>query len=210
MKKLKIPEATIARLSSYLRILEKLKEEGKKYTSSQILAKRVGLNSFQVRKDLAYFGQFGIRGQGYLIKKLEKNLREILGLNHPWRVAVIGAGNLGSALIAYRGFTRRGFRIVAIFDVDKRKVGRFKGNLLIRDFKDFRKAAASLKIDIGIVAVPAESAPEVIKNLSSSGIRAILNFAPVKFSVGERQKLCNVDLSTELEGLTYFLSSRRR
>jgi len=208
MNKMKIPEATISRLSSYLRIIEKMEEERLKYTSSRILGERVGLNSDQVRKDLAYFGQFGIRGRGYAINKLEKNLRHILGLNRSWRVALIGVGNLGSALLSYKGFAKRGFKIVAAFDVDKRKVGRQKGFLTIKDFKDFKKIAEKLKIDIGIVAVPEEAASGVIECLTSSGIKAILNFAPVKLSVIGERKFCNVDLSRELEGLTYFLSSR--
>lgn len=207
MNKVKIPETTITRLSSYLRILEKIKEEGARYTSSRILGERVGLNSDQVRKDLAYFGQFGIRGQGYAVDNLEENLKKILGLNRPWRVAVIGTGNLGSALMAYKGFAKRGFRIVAAFDIDKRKVGRQKGTLTIKDFRDFKKIAETVKIDIGIVAVPEESAIEVINCLTSSGIKAILNFAPLKVSMVKGTKCRNVDLSTELEGLTYFLSS---
>lgn len=209
MDKIKIPEATITRLSSYLRMLEKMKESEEKYTSSRILGGRVGLNSDQVRKDLAYFGQFGIRGRGYAINKLEKNLRKILGLNRPWRVAVIGVGNLGTALISYRGFAKRGFNIVAIFDIDKRKVGKQKGSLPIKDFRNFKKIAKRMKLDIGMVAVPAEAAPQVIDRLTSSGIKAILNFAPVKLSIARGVKLRNVDLSTELEGLTYFLSSRK-
>lgn len=207
MNKVKIPETTITRLSSYLRIIEKIKEEGTRYTSSLILGERVGLNSDQVRKDLAYFGQFGIRGQGYAVDNLEENLKKILGLNRPWRVAVIGTGNLGSALMAYKGFAKRGFRIVAAFDIDKRKVGRQKGTLTIKDFRDFKKIAETVKIDIGIVAVPEESAIEVINCLTSSGIKAILNFAPLKVSMVKGTKCRNVDLSTELEGLTYFLSS---
>lgn len=185
-----------------------MKDKGTKYTSSRILGERVGLNSNQVRKDLAYFGQFGIRGRGYAINKLEKNVRHILGLNRSWRVTVIGAGNLGSALLSYKGFAKRGFEIIAAFDVDKRKVGKQKGALIIKDFKDFKEVAKRAKIDIGIVTVPEEAAPEVISCLTSSGIKAILNFASVKLSVARGTKFCNVDLSTELEGLTYFLSSK--
>jgi redox-sensing transcriptional repressor len=206
----RIPEMTIRRLSVYTRCLQQLEEDGVKTISSQDLAERFNLNSAQVRKDLAYFGEFGVRGVGYYISGLKAELQKILGLDRQWQVALVGFGNLGSALHNYRGFARQGFHIVAIFDDDPTKSGRSAGGVPILPLKELPREAKAKNIQIGIVAVPADSAQPVADQLVASGVKAILNFAPTRLRVPKDVRLKNVDLSIELETLSFALAQGSR
>lgn len=201
----KIPEMTIRRLSIYTRCLGHLEEDGVETISSQELAERFGLNSAQVRKDLAYFGEFGTRGIGYYVSGLKGELQKLLGLDREWPVALVGFGNLGSALFHYKGFLKQGFRIAAIFDEDPTKMGREYEGVPIFPVRDLTREIKSRNLQIGIVAVPAEAAQGVVEKLISAGIRAILNFAPTRLKVPPDVRLKNVDLSIELENLSFYL-----
>ena len=206
----KIPEMTIRRLSIYTRCLLQLEEDGVKTVSSQELADRFNLNSAQVRKDLAYFGEFGVRGIGYYVSGLKAELQRILGLDREWPVALIGFGNLGSALFHYRGFTRQGFRIAAIFDEDLSKVVHEVEATPIFVSRDLAREVKARGIQIAIVAVPMEAAQAVADQLVAAGIKAILNFAPARIKVPRDVRLKNVDLSIELETLSFYLAKGSR
>ena len=197
---------TIHRLSVYTRCLSQLEEDGVKTISSQEMADRFGLNSAQVRKDLAYFGEFGVRGIGYYVAGLKTELQRILGLDRAWPVVLVGFGNLGSALFHYKGFGRQGFRIAAIVDDDPAKLAREVEGVPIIASRDLAREVRARGILIGIVAVPAESAQAVTDQLLAAGIRAILNFAPARLKVPRDVRLQNVDLSIELETLSFYLA----
>jgi redox-sensing transcriptional repressor len=210
LKRKSIPHITINRLSIYYRCLEKIIEaENKKdhyIISSSEIAEMTGINSAQIRKDLAYFGQFGKRGLGYNIKNLRIELRKILGLDKRWSVIIAGAGNLGRALVNYRGFKKRGFIIKGIFDNNPLNIGKKLDYVYIYDIEGMEKFITKKNIMIGVLTVPANSAQEVANKMVKSGIRAILNFAPTHLILPPEIKLYNVDLSIEFEGLTYYLS----
>jgi redox-sensing transcriptional repressor len=202
-----VSELTAGRLSVYLRCLNTLDMAGVKTISSKALAEQFHLNAAQIRKDLAYFGEFGVRGVGYYVKELKRHLRAILGLDRTVRVAILGAGNLGLALADYPGFRQEGFAIVALFDTEQRKIGRrSKGGVQIHSIHDFRRAVRRDKIDIAVIAVPAESAQSVVNIAVQSGIRAILNFSPGALKVPRDVKLKHVDLTVSLESLSFFLA----
>ena len=202
----KVSELTIQRLSVYLRCLETLEWAGVTTTSSKMLAEQFHLNSAQIRKDLAYFGQFGVRGVGYVVKDLRQQLAAILGLNVGHKVCVVGGGNLGMALTEYRGFSRSGFSVVAVFDCSPSKIGtRSRSGVPIYDLRDLERVVHELGITMAMIAVPAEAAPSVCDQLVASGIRAILNFAPVRLNRRSGTKITSIDLSISLEGLSYFL-----
>jgi len=206
----RIPEMTIRRLSVYTRCLLQLEEDGVQTISSQELAERFDLNSAQVRKDLAYFGEFGVRGIGYFVSGLKAELQRILGLDREWPVALVGFGNLGSALFHYKGFTRQGFRIAAIVDDDPVKVAREVDTIPIIGSRDMAREIKARAIQIAIVAVPAESAQAVADQLVAAGIKAILNFAPSRLKVPRDVRLKHVDLSIELETLSFYLAKTGR
>jgi redox-sensing transcriptional repressor len=206
----KIPEMTIRRLSVYTRCLQQLEEDGVKTISSQDLAQRFGLNSAQVRKDLAYFGEFGVRGIGYYVAGLKAELQRILGLDREWPIALVGFGNLGSALFHYKGFGRQGFRIAVIFDDDPLKIGRSADDVPILGTNDMARELRARGIQIAIVAVPAEGAQGVADQLAAAGVRAVLNFAPARLRVAREVRLKNVDLSIELETLSFYLAKDTR
>jgi redox-sensing transcriptional repressor len=206
----KIPEMTIRRLSVYTRCLLQLEEDGVKTISSQELADRFSLNSAQVRKDLAYFGEFGVRGIGYYVSGLKAELQRILGLDREWPVALIGFGNLGSALFHYKGFTRQGFRIVVIVDDDPGKAGREVDGVPIVPGRELAREVKARGIQIAIVAVPPEAAQSVTEQLVTAGIKAVLNFAPSRLRVARDVRLKNVDLSIELETLSFYLAKGAR
>jgi redox-sensing transcriptional repressor len=206
----KIPEMTIRRLSVYTRCLLQLEEDGVKTVSSQELADRFNLNSAQVRKDLAYFGEFGVRGIGYYVSGLKAELQRILGLDREWPVALVGFGNLGSALFHYRGFARQGFRIAAIFDDDPSKIAHEVDSTPIFGARDLGREIKARGIQIAIVAVPIEAAQAVADQLVAAGIKAILNFAPARIKVARDVRLKNVDLSIELETLSFYLAKSSR
>jgi len=205
LKTLKIPEATIIRLSVYSRYLTQLDKKGVSSISSGEIAEGVGGSPAQVRKDLAYFGEFGTRGVGYNVKDLNQHIVRILGLNRNWKVIIVGAGNLGSALTQYKGFKERGFEITGIFDNDLNKVGLAVNGIPISPINKLKEIVQDNKVDIGIIAVPAPYAQDVADAMAESGIKAILNFAPVVISVPPDLELRNVDLAVNLEILTFNL-----
>jgi redox-sensing transcriptional repressor len=202
----KIPEMTIRRLSIYTRCLSQLEEDDVKTISSQELAERFNLNSAQVRKDLAYFGEFGVRGIGYYVLGLKAELQRILGLDREWPVALVGLGNLGSALFHYKGFSRQGFRIAVVFDDDPSKVGRDIGGVPIVSTRELAREVKARAIQIAVLAVPADAAQGVTDELVAAGIKAVLNFAPARLRVPKDARLKNVDLSIELETLSFYLA----
>jgi len=206
----KIPEMTIRRLSVYTRCLLQLEEDGVKTVSSTELAERFSLNSAQVRKDLAYFGEFGVRGIGYYVSGLKAELQRILGLDREWAVALVGFGNLGSALFHYKGFGRQGFRIAVVIDDDPAKIGREIDSVPIVSSRDLPREIKARGIQIAIVAVPAEAAQTVTEQLVAAGIKAVLNFAPTRLRVTRDVRLKNVDLSIELETLSFYLAKGGR
>ena len=199
----KIPEKTVTRLSIYLRCLEELQADGVGTISSKKLAERFGLNSAQVRKDLAYFGQFGVRGLGYYIRDLKHNLERILGLKRDWEVALVGVGNLGSALAAYPRFAEQGFRIALAFEKDPQRIGTRVGPVPVQDVEKMVPALRRRRIRIAIVATPAAAAQAVADLLVQAGVTSILNFAPAQIVVPDGVKVQNVDLSVLLKTLSY-------
>src|SRR5437899_139562 len=206
----RIPEMTVRRLSVYTRCLLQLEEDGVKTVSSHDLAERFNLNSAQVRKDLAYFGEFGVRGIGYYVAGLKAELQRILGLDREWPVALIGFGNLGSALFHYKGLGRQGFRIAVIFDDDPAKTNREANGVPIFATRDLAREVKARGIQIAIVAVPSEAAQSVADQLVAAGIKAVLNFAPARIKVPRDIRLKNVDLSIELETLSFYLAKTSR
>jgi redox-sensing transcriptional repressor len=202
-----VSELTAGRLSVYLRCLNTLDAAGVKTVSSRTLAEQFHLNAAQIRKDLAYFGEFGVRGVGYYVRELKRHLRVIIGLDRTVRVAILGAGNLGLALADYPGFRQEGFEIAALFDAERTKVGRkSRGGVRILDMGEFRKIVKRESIDIVVLAVPASAAQEVTNVAVAAGIRAILNFSPGSLKVPPGVKLKNVDLTVSLESLSFFLA----
>jgi redox-sensing transcriptional repressor len=202
-----ISELTTNRLSVYLRCLNALDAADVKTISSKELAEQFHMNAAQIRKDLAYFGEFGIRGVGYYVKELRQHLRQILGLDRRVKVAIMGAGNLGLALADYPGFRREGFEIVALFDAEREKIGqRSRTGVRIHDIQDLRGIVRRDRIGIAVIAVPAESAQPVVDAVVAAGIKAILNFSPGALKVPESVKLKSVDLTVSLESLSFFLA----
>ncbi len=205
----KVPEGTISRLFVYLREVTELAGMNIRTISSAELGERTNLSDAQVRKDLGYFGQFGVSGSGYDTAELKKALEKILGKDKTWSVAVVGAGHLGSALLNYPGFKRHGLEVVAAFDAHVDKIGTKLGDIEVRPITELKKTIAEKKISIGIVAVPAGNAQEVADKLVEAGVKCVLNFAPVSLNVPEDVKVKNVDLSRELETLTYFMVAKK-
>lgn len=199
----KIPKLTIPRLSLYYRAL--LESRGSAFISSEELSKLTQFSAAQVRKDLTYFGEFGTPGKGYKIAELKEAILKILGTGRECNIALIGAGNLGLALLAYKGFAVQGFRIVAAFDSNLSKIGKTFEGVLIRGMNELPQVVKNENIEIAVVAVPAEVAQPVVDRLVKSGIRAILNFAPIRPKAPKGVEILNIDLSIELERLAYFL-----
>jgi len=208
MKTEKISELTTNRLSVYLRCLNELEADGIETISSQAMAEQFNLNSAQIRKDLAYFGEFGVRGVGYYVKELRTHLSKILGLTQKHRIAIIGLGNLGMALANYQGFNLHNFEIAALFDEDPAKVGiRVRSGLEVQGTMNLKETLRQEKINIVIIAVPAVSAEKVFEEVTDAGIRAVLNFAPVHLNQKAGVKVKTVDLTISLESLSYFLAN---
>lgn len=202
-----ISELTTNRLSIYLRCLAQLEEAGVKSVSSRALADRFRLNAPQIRKDLAYFGEFGTRGVGYQVAALRAHLREILGVDRTIGVAIVGAGNLGLALADYPGFYLDGFRIVALFDEDGQKVGqRSRRGVPIHHMREFASRVKGDGIRIAVVAVPAAAAQSVVDAVVNAGVKAILNFSPVALNVPRGAKIKHMDVTISLESLSFYLA----
>jgi redox-sensing transcriptional repressor len=204
----KVAESTVRRLSLYLRLLEEFEGQGMETVSSGALAARGGTTSAQVRKDLSFFGSFGKRGLGYPVPELAVQLREILGLKRRYRVALIGAGKIGSALVHYRGFRARGFDITAIFDIDPGKVGRDWNGQRILDVAQLEAELGRQPVEMAVLVTPADAAQPITDRLVKLGVKAILNFAPVQLSVPEDVAVKSVNLALELETLSYALTNR--
>ena len=207
----RISESTIRRLSHYYRVLEEVSAEGQRMISSHLLAEREGITSAQVRKDLSYFGSFGRRGLGYSVEHLRTEIRGILGLDRRWRVALVGAGHIGSALLAYQGFRDQGFDIVAVYDADPARIGTTIDGLVVESIDQLALAG---NFDVGVICTPIRAAQEVADALVAAGVRGILNFAPRKLRIAPGVSLRTVDMTMEFESLSFTLSrpaaSRRR
>jgi redox-sensing transcriptional repressor len=202
-----VSELTTNRLSVYLRCLNELDGAGVRTISSQALAEQFHLNAAQIRKDLAYFGEFGVRGVGYYVRDLKRHLRQILGLDRKLRVAIMGAGNLGLALADYAGFRQEGFEIAALFDTLREKVGQqSKSGVPILDIHELKKVAKRDGIKIAVIAVPAPAAQSVLNLVVAAGIKAVLNFSPGTLQIPPGVKLKGVDLTVSLESLSFFLA----
>ncbi|MGB7220166.1 MAG: redox-sensing transcriptional repressor Rex [Vicinamibacterales bacterium] len=202
-----VSELTTNRLSLYLRCLNVVEGSGDRTISSRTLAERFHLNAAQIRKDLAYFGEFGVRGVGYYVQDLKRHLRQILGLDRKLRVAIMGAGNLGLALADYPGFRQEGFEIAVLFDTLREKVGQHsRGGVPIHDIADLKKLVRRDGIQIAVIAVPEPAAQHVLNLVVGAGIRAILNFSPGTLDVPAGVKLKSVDLTVSLESLSFFLA----
>ena len=198
-----IPNPAVRRLSLYLRQLETFQRKGRRTVSSKQLGESLRLTDAQVRKDLAYFGQFGHPGIGYKVEDLIHQVRRILGTDRTWNVLLVGAGNIGRALSAYRGFNAKGFRVVAVFDNDAAKVGRKLGAFTIQPLTDIPETVQKHGIRLAILAVPADNAQDVADQLISAGIRGLLNFAPISLSVPKHVALNTVDVAVQLEQLAF-------
>jgi redox-sensing transcriptional repressor len=206
-----VSELTTNRLSLYLRCLTVVEGAGDRTISSRALAERFHLNAAQIRKDLAYFGEFGVRGVGYYVQDLKRQLRQILGLDRKLRVAIMGAGNLGLALADYPGFRQEGFEIAVLFDTRREKVGQHsRGGVPIHDITDLKKLVRRDGIQIAVIAVPEPAAQHVLNLVVAAGIRAILNFSPGTLDVPPGVKLKSVDLTVSLESLSFFLAQAER
>ncbi|RLA79741.1 MAG: redox-sensing transcriptional repressor Rex [Deltaproteobacteria bacterium] len=215
MKFAKVPEATIRRLSTYARYLKELEEGGDTVVSSAQLAAACGVNAAQVRKDLAYFGEFGIRGVGYYVKDLYEDIKGILGLNREWRLAIIGIGNLGTSLLSFKDFLKENYKIVAAFDIKPAEVvGRVSEKMgkpvEILHVDRLKEVAKERKIDIAIITTPASEAQKVADQVVEANIRGILNFTPTQLKVPKGYLVKNVYFTTVLDNLVYLLQSRRR
>ena len=204
----KISESTVRRLSLYLGFLEQFATQGQTTISSAELARRGGTTSAQVRKDLSFFGSFGKRGLGYSVPELTARIRDILGLRRTYRVVLVGAGRIGSALVQYPGFRQRGFHVTAIYDKDPKKIGTGWNGLVVRDVRHLEADLNREPSDIAIVVTPATAAQEVVDRLVRSGVKAILNFAPMQPTVPPDVAVKSVNMALELETLSFALANR--
>lgn len=205
MKTLRVPEATVTRLSIYSRYLERLDRNGVSSVSSGEIADGVGVSPAQVRKDLAYFGEFGTRGVGYNVKDLMRYTLKILGLDRHWNLILVGAGNLGYALCTYKGFNARGFSIVGVFDNDLTKIGKRISDLEVLPMEAMMDVIKEHNVRIGIIATPTRAAQDVADYMIKCGMQAVLNFAPMPLTLPDHIEVRNVDLSVKLEILTFNL-----
>jgi redox-sensing transcriptional repressor len=204
----RIPEATVARLPLYYRALLEMAEQRIPTVSSERLAEMAGVNAAKVRKDFSYLGSYGTRGVGYDVEYLLFQISRELGLTQDWPVVIVGIGNLGAALANYRGFSARGFRIVALVDADPAKCGKDVGGLVVEPLPDLARIVAERHVAIGIIATPASAAQEVAESLVSAGVSSVLNFAPTVIAVPPGVSLRKVDLSIELQILSFYQQRR--
>ncbi|MCC6615984.1 MAG: redox-sensing transcriptional repressor Rex [Anaerolineae bacterium] len=200
-----IPDIVISRLPIYLRALDRLAQEGAEVTSSQELGRRLGISSAQIRKDLSHFGGFGKQGTGYKIHYLKEQLRQVLKVEREWEVALVGAGDLGSAVARYKGFAERGFHITCVFDSAPDKVGKKAGGFVIMSVDQMVQEIEVRGIQIAMIAVPAEHAQGVADQLIAAGVRAILNYAPINLNVPDNVRVQYIDPVLHLQRMTYYL-----
>lgn len=205
-----IPEVVIGRLPVYVRALALIAAEGRDVVSSQELGQELGVTPAQIRKDLSYFGRFGKQGRGYDVQQLLAQLRAILGLDRQWRLAIVGIGRLGQAILGYAGFRPQGFRVVKAFDSDPARIGQLADSVMIEDVADLERSLQRDSVDIGIVAVPAHTAQQVIDVLIRSGVRAILNYAPIAVRAPAGVQVRQIDPVLQLQSMTYYLKSDPR
>ena len=204
--RLVVPEVVVTRLPQYVRILGRLEQEGSEVVSSQQLGEMLQVTPAQIRKDLSYFGRFGKQGRGYSVHHLLDQLREILGLNTHWDVAVVGVGRLGRAIISYPGFTPDGFRLIAAFDANPEIVGKQVGDLTVESMEKLEEQFRTKQIRIAIVAVPVTHTQQVVDRLMECGVRAILNYTPTSPQMSEGVKIRNIDPVLSLQSMTYYLT----
>ncbi len=204
----RIPEATVARLPEYLRLLTESRDSGISNLSSEELADMAGVNAAKVRKDLSYLGTYGVRGVGYDVEYLIYQVRRELGLDHDWPVVIVGAGNLGQALAGYGGFGERGFPVAGIVDVDSRKIGMEIGGVTVRNLVELATIVRRGNVSIGVVATPPAAAQDAADRLVAAGVTSILNFAPVLLNVPATVSVRKVDLAVELQILSYYEQRR--
>jgi len=200
-----IPDIVVGRLPIYLRALQRMADDNQRLTSSQELSERLGISAAQIRKDLSQFGEFGKQGTGYNIDFLVAQLRQILKVDRVWDIAVIGAGDIGSAVARYQGFANRGFRVTMIFDIDPGKIGTKIGPFVVQDYTTMIDAIRQAGIRVAMIAVPAVSAQAVADELIKVGVKAILNYAPININVPEGFFVQHTDPVTHLQRMTYYL-----
>lgn len=206
MKSKKVPQATISRFPLYLRALVNLLAREVRIVSSQQLAEEVGTNSAQIRKDFSHVGEFGTRGVGYIVEDLIEQISKFLGLLRSKKVILVGAGKFGSSLLSYQGFRERGFEVVAAFDIDQRKIGKKAGGVTVQNVDEIEETVKNIgRVDVGIIATPAGAAQEAAERLVKAGVKSILNLVPVNLEAPEGVPLRSVDLSGELQILSYYL-----
>jgi redox-sensing transcriptional repressor len=206
LDKSKVPQATVPRLARYLRVLHRLEREGVPKVSSKEMAERLDANAAQIRKDFSYFGEFGVRGVGYEVKYLIGELSRCLGLDMEWKVVIVGAGKLGSALARYRGFQEEGFRMVGVFDSSRYVIGQDVDGFLVQSDKELEAFVRENQVDIAILTVPSEAAPLAAEKVVAGGVKGIVNFAPVRLAPVPGVFIRQVDLSTELMVVSFYLS----
>jgi len=205
MPKEQIPDIVIGRLPLYLRSVTRMHNKGCQVTSSQELGERLGISAAQIRKDLSQFGEFGKQGTGYNIEYLMEQLEKILNLDHEWNVAVIGAGDIGSALARYKGFANRGFKVRMVFDNDPQKIGTQVDEFIVQDITKMSAEITQARIKVAMIAVPASMAQQVTDQLVQAGVKAILNYAPININVPSDVRVQYIDPSVHLQRMTYYL-----
>jgi len=200
-----IPDIVVGRLPIYLRALQRMMEENRRVTSSQELGERLGISAAQIRKDLSQFGEFGKQGTGYAIEYLAEQISKILKVDRVWDMAVIGAGDIGSAVARYQGFANRGLRVAKIFDSDPAKIGTQVGPFTVRDSQKLKNSIRKAGIQIAMIATPSQAAQAIAEQLVAAGVKAILNYAPINLSVPEDVRVQYVDPVIHLQRMTYYL-----
>jgi redox-sensing transcriptional repressor len=201
-----IPDIVVGRLPLYLRSLQRMVREGRTLTSSQELGERLGISAAQIRKDLSQFGEFGKQGTGYQVAYLVEQLQKILNVDHEWEIAVVGAGDIGNAVVRYKGFLNRGFKVCMIFDVDPQKIGSQIGEFVVLDYANLVETIRAARIKIAMITVPANQAQEVANRLVEAGVKAILNYAPISINVPEGVRIQYIDPSIHLQRMTYYMN----